>query len=92
MSGNVKPLRWGWISAAPPTEALGNKHLWAQSSVLDMDPASRGGEAGDEDGGDSVGFCVNRRPSSRSTAVLNADTEASGSVPAVVLDGGVVDL
>jgi hypothetical protein len=48
-SGEVKPRRWGWMSFAPLTEALHNKHCWPQSCVLDIlniDPAGRGGRGG----------------------------------------------
>jgi hypothetical protein len=37
-------------------------------------------------------FNLHRRPSSRSAAASNVGTEASGFVPAAVLDGGAVDL
>jgi hypothetical protein len=90
MSGDVKPLRWGWISSAPPAEALDNKNLWAQSCILDIDLAGHGGEEEDEDGDDGVGLCGQFVSNPRLYDHLRPPSPTCGR--SVVLDGGLLDI
>ncbi|KAK1627999.1 hypothetical protein QYE76_002314 [Lolium multiflorum] len=92
-SCDVKSIRWGMESYAPPAKPLFNKHRWLQRcalDILDIDLASRDGEEEDEDGDDGVVFGDHIVLSSYCSNHLCLPSPTRGR--SVVIEGGLIDI